>query len=573
MKKGVSNVKMNWKKSGILLLLIMVVSMLTACGGEQTAKEPADKVLKSNTVYTVAGEEPFAGGVAVKGNQILAVGTMEELASYIGDQTEVLDFGDQMIMPGLVDGHTHNDSNDTVLGVDLTFVKSRELASEKIKAFVAEHPDKTFITGGGWYAAEWGGDDPHKSFIDQVVKDIPVVLHDFDHHAMWCNSKALEMAGITKEYAAQFNQSTPGSLITVDENGEPTGYLRESGRTKMEAIIPDYTTDDIQYCIDTWSTLGVTAVNTMTPFMADTLILDQLEELEGRGDIHVRQVLSGSPKLTDGEIETLKSRFDSDIVRFGSIKCLLDGVGATYTASMLKPYVDTDNTGGEPYYTKEEIAEIVERASTFDLACHFHVCGDKAVRTALDGIELAKANGAKVDLRTSVDHMDTTHPDDINRAAALGISCNLTPDFMAPTPTWDTNPYLMIYDDAVKKELWNIGSLYRSGANVTFGTDDHTSNFVPYVQMYRATERVMDDGLPAGGYLPEEKVSRQEAVQCYTINAAKSLGMGDKIGTLEANKYADIIVLDRNILTCSPEALRETAVIMTMMNGEIVYEK
>lgn len=561
------------KKSILMLFLLVCLFIVSACGGQPAAETVADTVLQSSVIYTVASEEPIAGGVAIAGNQILAVGTMEELTPYIAESTVIKDMGDQMIMPGFIDGHTHTEASATVLGVDLFTVDSQEKCAEIIKDFITNNPDKDFIVGGGWYAAFWGGTNPDKKYLDKVTTDIPIVLHDYDHHALWCNSKGLEMAGITNSFAAEFNKNNTGELIVVDANGEPTGYLRESACQPVYDIIPEFKTEDLEYCINIWNAYGVTAVNEMSPNTADAVFFDQLEELESQGRLTVRQFLSLDKDSSEEDILATKERFDSDMVRLNALKGFMDGVGATYTASMLKPYDGTNNYGPEPYISSEEVKNYIIKASEFGLATHFHNCGDKAVRTTLDGYQMALEAGVTIDNRFSMEHFDTTHPDDLTRAAEIGISCNVTPDFLAATTNWIDNPYLAVYDDEVDKELWNYGSLYKSGANVTFGTDSYASSYNPMHQVYRAMERVTNDGKPVGGYLPEEKFTVKEAIQCYTINSAKAIGMQDKLGTLEEGKYADIIVLDHNILTASPDEIFNTQVILTMMDGKVVYEQ
>jgi predicted amidohydrolase YtcJ len=565
-------------KKLFLLLSLLILSMVifAGCGStenEEASADVADMVLQSTVIYTVADEEPISGGVAVAGDKILAVGTMEELEPYIGDNTEVVDYGDQMIMPGFVDGHTHSDVANTVIGVDLTGIDDQAIATEKIKEFLAENPDKEFVVGGGWYPATWGGADPDKKYLDEAAADIPVVLWDYNGHAVWVNSNALEMAGIDAAFAKQFNAEKGQEYIVVDDNGEPVGYLKEAATALVTKYMPEQTADDLEKCINVWNQYGVTTVNTMTDYYYDDPYFDMIEQLEDEDRLTARHMVSINFEESEENLQAAKERFNSDMLRLTSLKTFMDGVASDYTASMLENYKDTDKNGGEPYYTAEEVTAIVEKAAANGLYAHFHCCGDKAIRTALDGYEQAVANGVELSPGFSIEHFDTTHPDDINRPAELGISCNVTPDFLDPTGSFDTNPYLQVLDDETAKTLWNYGSLFKSGANVTFGTDSYYSSYNPFVQLYRATERVCNDGKPEGGYLPEEKFEIKDAIQCYTLNSARACGMDEKVGTLEAGKYADIIVLDTNILECTPEELFNAAVDVTYLGGEIIFNR
>lgn len=531
----------------------------------------ADTLLKSNVIYTVAEEEPILGGIAIADGVILAVGTMDEIEQYVGDETEIIDYGDKMIMPGFVDAHTHSSISETVVGVDLTFIDDQSVATERVKEYIEANPDVTAVIGGGWYAASWGGDTPDKSYLDEATTEIPVLLWDYDHHCLWVNSKALEMAEIDADFAKQYNDEHGEEYIDVNEEGVPTGYFRDLDASNViRHLSPEYTVDDLEYCINEWSKYGVTTINEMTGRMTDNGFYNMIAELEGLGRLNVRHMLSVNHQETDENIQGVINKFDSDMVKMTSLKAWIDGAGSTYTAAMLQNYKDYDGCG-EAYYTAEEVAAIIEKADALGLSAHFHACGDAAVQTTLDGYDLAVSNGVVVDMRFSIEHFDTIAPEDINRAYELGISCNITPDFMDPTGSWNTNPYIQVYDAETVKELWNWGSLYNSGANVAFGTDSYFSSFSPFVQIYRATQRVMNDGKPEGGFLPEEKMSLKDAIKCYTVNSAISCGMSDKVGTLEAGKYADIIVLNTNILTCSPEELFKAGVDATYMNGNLVY--
>jgi hypothetical protein len=533
----------------------------------------ADVVIQSNVIYTVASEETFSGGIAIKGNKIIAVDLMKNLNQYVTPKTTIMNMGDQTVMPGFIDGHTHTRVNHTVVGVNLIGVDSQEKAAEMIKQYINDYPDKTFVIGGGWSSNIGGNSYPHKRYIDAVVSDIPVVMKDLDGHAMWCNSKALELAGIDKSYADEFNQEHGDDLITVDSNGNPIGYLRESGCEKVKLIWPVYKTQDLEKCINVWLTYGVTAVNDMNPDQPGCDIHNQLKELNDSGKLLVRQFLSIVPETPESEIEETQKCFNSDMLHLNALKIFMDGTGSSFTASMLKPYRNLSHAGPEPYCSAEQIKSYIMKANKYGLAVHIHACGDRAVKTALDSYSLAKELGVSLDYRFSIEHMDTFDYIDMFRPAMLGISCNVTPDFLAPTAQWCDNPYLKIYDKAVLAKLWRYASLYRTGANISFGTDTYSSSYNPMVQIYRALERVADDGEPTGGYEPEEKFTIKEAIRCYTLNGAKSIGMEKKLGTLEAGKYADIIVLDHNILDCSDQELRNTKVVLTMLGGKVVYQK
>ena len=256
------------------------------------------------------------------------------------------------------------------------------------------------------------------------------------------------------------------------------------------------------------------------------------------------------------------------------LKIMIDGVASTYNASMLQPYKDKDTTGPKLYYDVDQLVDRIKKADKYGLATHYHVCGDAAVKQAVDSYVQASKEGVKLDKRFSVDHCDTTKDAEVKRLGELGISANLTPDFMNVSPeNWDDNVYLNIYDEDTKKELWRCKSFIDAGVNVAFGTDAYCSSYSPFVQMFRAVYRVGDDGKPDGGYDPWEKIDIKQAIKCYTINAAESAGWEKKVGTLEEGKLADVIVLDTNILDCSQDDLFKAGVEKTYLGGKLIYDK
>ena len=567
----------------IVLAMVLSLAMIAGCGKQAAnsggdAKNAADMILKSSVIYTVASEDPIAGGVAIKDGKILAVGSAEDMEQYTGDETEVVDYGDKMIMPGFVDAHTHSMIEPSVIGVDVTFIADMNDATKACQDWLDEHPDTDFIVGGGWYAPIWGGDDPDKSYLDKVSTDIPISLTDFDHHNRWVNSKVLELAGIDAEFAKKFNEEKGEEMIKVDDKGEPTGYLTERATDLLLDVEPKATEENVLTCINVWSTYGVTTVNDMNPWLpADDIYYDILEKIRDEGKLQVRHTLTLHADSSEEDIEKWIKRWnseDDDFLKFGSLKIMIDGVASTYNASMLQPYKDTDNTGPKLYYEVDELVDRIKKADKYGLATHYHVCGDAAVKQAVDSYEQAAKDGVKLDPRFSVDHCDTTKEEDAKRMGELGISANMTPDFMNVSPdNWDDNVYLNIYDEDTKKELWRCKSFIDYGVNVAFGTDAYCSAYSPFVQMYRAVYRVGDDGKPEGGYDPWEKIDIKQAIKCYTLNSAISAGWDEKVGTLEEGKLADVIVLDTNILDCSQEELFKAGVEKTYLGGKLIYDK
>lgn len=528
----------------------------------------AEKIFKSKKIYTVT-HGMIDGGVAVAKKKIIAVDKIENLQEYVGEETTTIDFGEKLLMPGFIDGHTHMMAYAPQ--VDLSEAESIEECVDMIKEFCEKHKDADCIRAEKWFAANWDGTMPGKKDIDDVIPDKPFMAVDLDIHKVWVNSYLLEQIGIRKDTIDDFCKGKP-EMISVDENGEPTGLLSDQVAMDITIKYGVPTTDEtVKGMLDVWTRYGVTAVNDMDFYTADCEMYQYIKKFEEEGKLNVRIFASlDAEKATDESIEYGKKYMNSDMFRLNALKAFMDGTGAGMTAFMLKPYKGTDIVA-RPFWSSEQLMDFVKLADKHNLAMHTHCCGDAALRMVLDVYEKMKSDGVKMNEKFSVEHCDTVADEDIARPAQLGISLNLTPDFLAPTKKWKDNPYFEVYDEDVQKELWHMKSFLNTGVNVSFGTDYTASSMNPMDQLYRAVERKANDGNPAGGYMPEEKLTLEEAVKCYTVNSAKSIGMGDKLGSLDEGKYADMIVLDCNIFEASMYDVKKAKVLTTIVNGEVVY--
>ncbi len=533
--------------------------------------EYANMILKSDCIYTVASETPLDGGIAVSGDKILAVGSMEELKALCDDDTKVLDYTGKMLMPGFIDAHTHVSPQSPVC--DLHGATSVQECIDRMLAFEKENPDEKVLRGMGWSGKMIGEDLPTKEMLDPYFPDRPVLLFDMDGHQGWQNSAMLKLANLTEENVAQVEAEWPGTA-ELDENGKLTGLTHDGATLYVMQVIPEYPQEEyVAPCLDTWTQYGVTTVNDCSFFSSESEILKTLRDMELGERLNVRVMTSfDAMTATDEDIEKGKEMYQTDYLRVNALKSAIDGVAPGRTALMLRPYAGTTDVYGTKGYTKEELLDFLHMAVKHDLALHIHCCGDGSVRLALDTYEAAVKEGIKLDNRFSVEHCDTTAEEDVPRFAEYGVSANMTPDFLPGAPTFADSPYFVVLDEETQKGLWRGKSMYDSGCNLAFGTDINASSLNTMVQLYRAVERVADDGEPAGGYHPEEKLTIQEAIRCYTLHSARTVGMEDKIGTLEPGKYADIIAVDQNLLTCSPMELKNANVVMTMVGGRIARE-
>ena len=513
----------------------------------------ADSVYISENIYTVKGK-CIKGGIAVKDGIILRVCTKEEIKQYCDGNTVIVDFGNDFMMPGFIDGHTHIMAS--IPKVDLSSASSIDDCKRLVKEFYESHKKMDIIIGEKWYAANLGGILPTKYDIDEIIKDVPFYASDLDLHMVWCNSVLLN----------EINKVSDGVLVD-----------KEAMDVIVKYKVPD-TIENIKLMIDTWTGYGVTAVNGMDFYNSDEKVYEIINELLSTEQLNVRVFASLDAKeATDESIEHAKSYMNSDMFRLNALKAFLDGTGSGHTAYMKRKYCDR-NTKGACYLSKEKLLEYIKLAYKHGLAMHTHTCGDRAVQIAVDTYKEAFESGVISDNRFSIEHLDTIDKSELEKLekmhkCGIKMSANLTPDFLAPTNCFKNNPYLKVFDQDDRKKLWRTRSIINTGINVSFGTDYTASSMNPFVQLYRAITREANDGNPVGGYLAEEKINIFDAIRCYTLGSAKSIGMEDRLGSIEEGKYADLIVLDRDITKVTPLEIKETKVLTTIINGKIIYQK
>ncbi len=536
----------------------------------------ADLVLFSKNIYTVNKDENYDGGVAVSGNTILKVGSRAEIETLINTSTQIYDMGEKLIMPGFIDSHTHIEGPLSMKKrANLYNIKSKEECVKVMKEWADSHPDDEWVGGVGWNLGNWEDRTlPTKELLDAIIPDRPVFLQDQDYHNGWFNSKALELIGVNKDTP----EGESSGFIQKDESGEPTGYIQDgyvfhAYHLAVSKPIEENPDKYLPESLNLHNELGITSINEMYNRKNGDPIVDYWSQLEQNNKLNLRIFFHYCP--FENSIETLKQdreQYQSEKLRLNGTKIFMDGVWSTHSAAMLTPYADMPDFAGELYHTPEELRDKIMSTDKEGFYTRIHCSGDRAVRVSLDAYEAAIKENPLWNRRHSVEHNDLVHADDISRFAKLGVIANVTPWFIMPTVKWENNPLHYVYNEEQLSELWRFKSLLDSGATVTYGADCIGESLNPLEQIYRGLTRIALDGKPQGGFMMEEKISVKEGIRCYTINGAYELGMEDRLGTLEAGKLADIIVLDRNIMDIPAEDLLNTKVVLTLVDGKVVYE-
>ena len=538
----------------------------------------ADMIIMSNAVFTSCGDEPFEGGVAIKGNRIVAVGSREEISKYRTADTAVYDYGDQLIMPGLIDGHDHlwwGAVADSEHVVDLTSSTSEEEAIEMIKKYAVEHPEEKRIRGFGWFPANWNDAPlPTKKTLDEAVPDRPAYMNCADAHTLWVNSLALEESGYTPDM-----ELAAGS-VGVDENGEMNGLVYEPDAMAYGwKNFYDFPEEQIRTIMKNFmkglAAQGVTSLSEMsadeyTDYFHDRYLVfkDMAESGEFTSRVHAFTAFMRKTDFT--EAVKWKEEFSSPTFRVSGVKGFLDGVTSTYTGLLLEPYTDRPDTTGEgvPLDTQESLNASVIAANAAGLPVRIHCIAEGSVRMALDAFEESLKVNGKHGLVNSIEHIETMHPDDIPRFRELGVVASMQGEHL---PLEMNEKVARLGEERCRYE-WPFRSLADAGAVLAFGTDFPVVYYNQFKGIYAAVARKNYDGTTAG-VDNGENLTLPEALRANTIGSAIVYGRDDEIGTLEAGKLADVIVLDRNLFTADVEEIKDAEVVLTVMDGNVVFRR
>ncbi len=565
----------------VLGLAGLAVSACTVSPVRERSAGPADLVLKNAAVYTVDAIRSWADAVAIRGDRIVYVGPENKLDGFIGPGTRVVDLRGRMVLPSFQDSHIHPVS----AGVEYRRCALFDLESD-VKSYVkavadyaAANPDLPWILGGGWSMDAFPSAIPDKRLLDAIVPDRPVYLDSSDGHSAWVNSKALEIAGITKD-----TPDPKGGRIDRDpKTGEPVGGLQEGSAMSLvlkhaPPVTPDDREEGLRYALKRLNGYGITAFQDASVALDGEEAyrsLDTYRALERKGELTARVVGAlwyekdrGLDQI-DRLIETRRN-YTGTWFRPTAVKIMQDGVMEVQTASLLEPYVGKQGTTGMSMIDPETLKQAVTRLDKEGFQVHFHAIGDRAIRECLDAVEAARGANGPRDGRHHISHIQLFDPSDIPRFRRLGVVANFQPlwAFADPYITDLTIPFL---GPERSRWLYPIGSLLRSGAVVAFGSDWSVSSANPLEQIEVAVTRLGPNGEGGAPFLPDERIALRDALAAFTLDAAYVNFLEDETGSLEPGKKADLIVLDRNLFDIEPAAISETKVLLTLLDGRPVH--
>lgn len=560
-----------------LALLLSCLWITDAGAGEQGK---ADVVLRNGKIYTADPARSIKQAIAFSGNTILVVGDDSDMERLIGANTKVVDLGGKLVLPGLIDTHIHpiigaaNGAKCSLAGVKATI----DALKPVIKACLAKD------TGGAdeWFEAaqldNYGFQATAKD-LDTIEANRPIALDGNDGHTVWVNSRGLEILGVTAE-----TPDPPGGKIARDASGAPTGSFADSAAIFVADKIPAPSVEEQAALtaaeLKKMSAFGITSLMdayvTATEAKVWRLLYDSGKlPMRVRMAIYVANPSDDSDEAVSRLVAASKAGdVDPDFLRSGVVKVFADGVMEypAQTAALLSPYLDADgpptDKKGELYFDPQRFARLVQKLDAAGLAVHIHAIGDYAVRASLDAFAAAREANGDRDNRHQIAHLQLVDPADFARFKELGVFADMQLEWAKREPATEgpLEPYL---GPDRYRYLYPAGSLHKAGAMIIGGSDWDISSYNPFRAFQTGVTRA-----GGAGQAPlniDEHIPLTTAIDAYTINAAYAMKQDKTTGSLEAGKRADLVVLDRDILSVDPETIQDTKVLATYLDGRLVY--
>jgi len=554
---------------------------LTACqpaqpgGSTPPGAETADLLIVNGKVFAADDAGTTAEAVAVRGNTILRIGTTADLETLRGSATRVVDARGGSVVPGFNDAHVHFVAGGFALAdVDLAGLTTLREVQAAISTFAAAHPGDGWLKGRGWLYAPFPGGSPTRAHLDEVVPDRPAVMRCYDGHSVWVNSKALALAGITKDTPNPPN----GEIVKDPKTGEPTGHLKESASRLLDKVLPEPTEADrraaLKAAVAHAHQFGVTSIQNAGGSIEEMALY---EAAKRDGDLTVRAYLafSATAETTEADadrmVETWQRLGNDPSVRSGIVKMYADGVIESRTAAMLAPYQNS-RSAGAPNLTADDLNRVVAMLDKRGLQVQIHAIGDRAIRMSLDAFEQAQqANPAPArGRRHRLEHIEAIAEDDIARFGRLGIIASQQPMHVAlgdmnqakPAGPWPDNIGPERYARA-----WAWRRIMAGGGRIAFGSDWPVAPLDAGQGIWLAATRV---SLPGG---PEQAMPTADVIRGYTIWPAYASFEEQRKGTLAPGMLADIAVLASDVFARPPSKSTDVVVETTIFDGRVVYER
>ncbi len=558
------------------LFLIFISLLFFQC---KEAVKPPTLILYNAKVWTGESENSFVEAIAVRDSLIVASGNSEEILALAGSETQLLDLDGKLVTAGFNDAHIHFLGGSMGLTqVELSGAESFEAAINSTLKFIAENPDKEWITGRGWQYTFFESGLPDHQSMKALDIDRPVFIKAYDGHSAYANPKALEIAGLDEQ-----TEFTGFGEIVKDKNGKLTGALKESAMGLVGKFVPEDTFEDqlngLRKGLAYAASLGITSAQNASGLENDLRLFQKLYE-NGELTLRYAAAFSVSEQATASDLDRFIFLKDSvgtanPWLRADAIKFMIDGVIEGHTGAMLAPYADLPATDplalGQLNFTIEGYQKLVKTLDSNGFRLYTHAIGDRGVREVLNAYEKAMLENNSKGKRHRVEHIETINPDDIPRFAKAGILPSMEPIHAEPGTT-------TVWSKAVGEERLPYSFAWRSlldaDAQLVFSSDwPACISLNPIRGIHDAVNRRNPSGYPEGGWIPQERISIFEAMKAYTYMGAFSSFEEDRKGLLKAGYLADLIILSDDVFTIDPMKIHQVKVETTIVDGKIIYSK
>ncbi len=554
----------------VLVLAASLMSISLRTHADKSALSPTLIIINAR-IHTMDPSRPTADAVAIYGNRVVAIGSTREIKSMSGPQTRVIDAHGQLVLPGFNDAHVHFLSGGFQLAsVDLRDADTPEEFGDRIRRFAEKLPPGRWITGGDWDHERWPSASlPTKELIDRYTPNTPVFVNRLDGHMSLANSVALKLAGVTRE-----TRDPPGGLIVRDpKTGEPTGVLKDAAMSFVWKVIPQSSFEEkltaARAATEHAARLGVTSVQDMSA--GDDVGVYQT--LLDRGELKTRiYAISPLPAWERLARTGVRSHFGSDMLRVGGLKGFSDGSLGSTTAFFYEPYKDAPDTrglAGDEMFPEGAMLERVRGADRVGLQVMIHAIGDRANDSILSIYEqLVRENGER-NRRFRIEHAQHLRPQDIPRLSRDNVIASMQPYHAIDDGRWAEKR--IGHERA--RTTYAFRTLLDAGATLAFGTDWTVAPLDPMLTIYAAVTRRTLDGKHPLGWIPEQKISVEEAVRAYTVGSAYAEFSEKEKGTITPGKLADLVIINSDIFQIDQKEIEKARVVMTIMDGRVVYER
>lgn len=572
--------------SVFLLCSLILCSMpgaaqISSNSGTADLKPKADIIFEHGNVYTgVPANAQFSAivreeAIAVHGDRILAVGKIADLEKLKGPQTQIVDLGGHFVLPGFNDAHLHlDDAGKMKLSVDLTGVKSLDELRTRVEKKVEESQAGDWITGAGWDETLWPVKVPPTRWdLDEVSNGHPVFLERIDGHIAVANTRALQLGSITLA-----SRNPQGGRIDRNENGEPTGILRETAKDAVVEVIPRPThrlrRQGLELALADLAEHGVTSVQDYSPVWENFQVYEELEK-EGKLTARITEWLPFDDSVAD-LTRKRDSHSQSDLMlHTGMLKGFMDGSLGSRTAALMEPYADDPKNSGLPQYDAAKLNDMAKERVLAGFQLGFHAIGDKGIQMALDAYAEAEkaARDANVkaadgggDFRLRVEHAQVTTPAQIAQFKSLKVIASMQPSHLLTDMRWAQDR--LGPKRAATSYAWL--AFLNKGVTLAFGTDYPVEPVTPFRGLYAAVTRQSENGKQE--YFPAQRLTMDQAIAAYTTGSAFAEFEEKEKGKIIAGMLADFVVLDRDVTASTPDKILATRVLRTVVGGKTVYE-